>query len=152
MIDENEYSHKIIKGTSLAWTEEEIVRHYRSAKDPKAMIGILADLNNVSELKIKQVLRKHGISVKQKTAEEKKPHKRKKETKKRAPKVYIKLVSDGVSYSIYDVERRIKRSTTYIKTRIADNDTVVLGGIEYQVLRFERRCKKEYYNDMDGGI
>ena len=48
MIDENEYSHKIKKGTSLAWTEEEIVRHYREAKDQRAMIGILADLNNVS--------------------------------------------------------------------------------------------------------
>lgn len=143
MIDENDYSHKIKKGTSLAWTEEEIVQHYREAKDQRAMIGILADLNNVSCDKIRKVLKKHGI----KTGADVKPKKKKKaappaeptkERKTACQKVYIKLVSGGVSYSVEQVQRRIGRSATYVKNKIRDHDRVVLGGVEYQILRYER--------------
>lgn len=156
MIDENDYSHKIIKGTSLAWTEEEIVQHYREAKDQRAMIGILADLNNVSCDKIRKVLKKHGV----KTGADVKPKKKRKaappaepikERKTACQKVYIKLVSGGVSYSVEQIQRRIGRSATYIKTRIKGNDRVVLGGVEYQIMRYEKWSKHGCIGKIETG-
>ena len=91
-------------------------------------------------------MKKNGI----KTGADKKPSKKRKaappaepikERKKACQKVYIKLVSGGVSYSVEQIQRRIGRSATYIKTRIKGNDHVVLGGVEYQIMRYERWSK-----------
>ena len=53
---------------------KEIVASYRTAKNPKAQIGILADLNGCSEKEIEEVLIQLGAM---KTAERKRPNPRK---------------------------------------------------------------------------
>ena len=52
----------------------EIVASYRTAKNPKAQIGVLADLNGCSEKEIKEILVQLGAM---KGAEKKKPNPRK---------------------------------------------------------------------------
>ena len=53
---------------------KEIVASYRTAKNPKAQIGVLADLNGCSEKEIEEVLIQLGAM---KTAERKRPNPRK---------------------------------------------------------------------------
>jgi hypothetical protein len=53
---------------------KEIVASYRTAKNPKAQIGVLADLNGCSEKEIEEVLVQLGAM---KAAERKKPNPRK---------------------------------------------------------------------------
>ena len=54
----------------LPYTEDEICAIYRTAKDKKAQIEILADMNVTSEETIRDILRKYGYTV-----EERKPRK-----------------------------------------------------------------------------
>lgn len=142
---------------ALPWSEDEIIRHYRTAKDKAAIIPILADLNAVPQSRIRQVLRRHGIktdtecriSRRYETVREEKPLARKKETKPRRPKVYIVLEHDGTAYSVEDIARRIGRSVTYVKARIKDVDAVTFGGVEYKITRYEKWGKNcGYQNEM----
>ena len=133
MIDENDYSHKIKKGTSLAWTEEEIVRQYREAKDQRAMIGILADLNNVSVSRIKAILRAAGVVLPKAQPKAK----RKKEYS--PPAVFFALEHDGRRYSIDDLTRSTGRSRTYIRSRIEGVDVATISGVEYKIIKYTKR-------------
>ncbi|MBR2132245.1 MAG: hypothetical protein IJ955_06870 [Oscillospiraceae bacterium] len=45
----------------MQMTNEEIVRHYRQAKDKKADIGVLADLNMCSKDEIRAILQDAGV-------------------------------------------------------------------------------------------
>lgn len=53
---------------------KEIVASYRTAKNPKAQIGVLADLNGCTEQEIEEILMQLGAI---KPAERKKPNPRK---------------------------------------------------------------------------
>lgn len=133
MAETCERSKKINAGKTLAWTTEEIVRHYRGAKDREAMIGILADLNNVSIARIKSVLRSAGEVLPQKEPKVK----RKKEYV--PPAVFYHLEHDGVRYSIEEVARRVGRSRTYVLHRMENTDVAVIGGVEYRVIQYTKR-------------
>lgn len=148
----------------LPWTDEEIVMHYRAAKDKAAIIPILADLNAVTPARIKRVLGRNGIKTdaehraqgKYQTVRDEKPIVRKKETKPRKPKVFIVLEHGGVDYSVDDIVRRIGRSPTYIKARLVNVDAVTFGGIEYRITRYEKWGKNrghqnEVSSDFLGG-
>lgn len=130
----------------LPWTDEEIVMHYRAAKDKAAIIPILADLNAATSARIKRVLGRNGIKTdaehrangKYQTVRDEKPIERKKETKPRKPKVFIVLEHGGVDYSVDDIVRLIGRSPTYIKARLVNVDAVTFGGAEYKIIRYEK--------------
>lgn len=132
-----EYSKNIPLGKTLAWTEEEIVRHYNEAKDKTDMIGILADLNNVSTAQIKEVLKRAGIKLPKRTPVNK-PAKTV-NTGHVTPRVFYALEHDGRRYSIDEVQRICGRSRGYVVNRIKDTETSVIGGVEYNVIRYTKR-------------
>ena len=49
----------------MTMSDADIVKEYREAKDKKAQIGILADLNTCSRDEIKEILIKGGVSPKE---------------------------------------------------------------------------------------
>lgn len=53
---------------SLQMRKNEIVRNYKSAKNPKEQIRILADLNCTSQTEIKKVLAEAGVELPQRTS------------------------------------------------------------------------------------
>ena len=118
----------------LPWTDEEIVRHYRTAKDKAAIIPILADLNAVSPSRIRQVLRRNGVKAEAVSREEQRERVR----KPYQQKVFTLLEHDGVEYTIADIMQRIKRSQTYVTRRLEGVDTVTFDGVEYKILRYKK--------------
>ncbi len=131
------------KAEQLPWSEDEIVRHYKTAKDKEGIIPILAQLNAVESSKIVRILKRHGVKVYGEVKEIERETKvktcrRNKGTKPRKPRVYIVLEHDGVAYSVEDVTRRIRRSVTYVKARLENVDAVTLGGVEYKIIRYKR--------------
>lgn len=118
----------------LPWTDDEIVRHYRTAKDKAAIIPILADLNAVTPSRIRQVLRRNGVKAEAVSREEQRERIR----KPYQQKVFTVLEHDGVEYSIADIMQRIKRSQIYVTRRLEGVDTVTFDGVEYKISRYTK--------------
>ena len=65
---------------------EEICREYRTAKDQKAQIGILADLNACSPAQIKKILQENGEAVELRGRPSRPPQERAVDAPPKAPK------------------------------------------------------------------
>ena len=100
------------------WTDDEIVRYYNEAKDKKAIISIIAQLNAVSSNTIVRILCNNGIDVSD-------------QLKKRRGALY--LVSEkGDELSVEEAARLMRRNRQTVYGRVWERGYVVIDGIEYR--------------------
>lgn len=121
--------HKSESGkTELPWSEAEIVRHYRTAKDPAEMIMILAELNGTTTHRICEVLTAAGV--------EPVPIK---PTRRQTAHLKVVLVDQSGQYTFRDVARMHGLSSDALRHRVGNNKQLVLDGRAYQVKSYHRR-------------
>ena len=89
----------------LPWTDGEIIAHYRQAANQYAIIGILADLNDVSRERICTVLKRNGITPPTKRTKKKQSFKR---------NHYILVAEDGTRYTTGELDgKQVMRSQIF---------------------------------------
>lgn len=110
------------------WTDDEIARHYKGAKDPCAMIKIIAQLNDVPEGRIREALCRAGIEP------------ARKKTICRDTHVRVRLVSaDGREITVPEAARINECPEKRVYYAIHKSDRYVVGGAPYRVVRYKRR-------------
>ena len=127
---------------AMIWTDEEIIRSYRTAANPKKQIGILAELNACDPSVIRAVLQRAGI------IEAKQKKKRMKSTEfakiRQASGFYPHcriMLDDGVQwYTISEIAQRHGKSKTYMTRHTSGCDTCCIDGVTYKVRRSEDIC------------
>ena len=100
------------------WTDDEIVRYYNEAKDKKAIISIIAQLNAVSSNTIVRILCNNGIDVSS-------------QLKKRRGALYL-VSESGDEISIDEAASLMRRSRQTVYGRVWERGYVVIDGIEYR--------------------
>ena len=111
------------------WTDEEIMCHYKGAKDPFEMIKIIAQLNDVPEERIREVLRWHGEELPEK-----------KKTVYRDTQMRVRLVSeDGRELTVPQAARINGHLNSTVYGAIRGKEIYAVGGVPYRVVRYSRR-------------
>lgn len=112
----------------LPWSDEEIVRHYRAAKDPAEMIMILAELNGTTAHRIREVLSGVGINPPQSRP-----------TKRQTAHLKTVLADENGQYAFRKVERMHGLTVGTLRHRVEHKKKLVLDGHVYQVRSYHRR-------------
>lgn len=110
----------------LPWSDDEIVRSYRGAKDRDAQIGILADLNDTTVGNIRRIIdRALGVNTTARETDE----------GGFGYRCSVALEHDGVRYTIKEVARLngVTINAVGKKCRVGKGVCVVRG-IRYQVI------------------
>ena len=132
---------------SLLWTDEEIVRSYKEARDPKRQINVLADLNECKPQQIRDVLKRAGLKLPKKPKEPKMKVKRSQWSERAAAGFgggkSILLEKDGRMYSIKEVAQIHGRTGNCVREHCINTDVCVMYGTEYIVHRYKRPVKTE---------
>ena len=118
----------------LPWTDGEIIAHYRQAANPYVIIGILADLNDVSRECIRAILRRGGINPPTKRTRKKYPYK---------ANHYTLISPDGTRYTVSQMARMTGYGYTTIWTHAREKDVVEVDGVAYRVERILKGSLKD---------
>lgn len=116
-----------------AWTDEEIILHYRQAADKHGIIEILADLNAVSKERIRAILKRGGINP---------PTKRTKKKSVYKANHYYYEASDGVRYTTGQLARKTGHAQSYIWNRAHASTEVTIDGEVYRVIKIAKGSTK----------
>lgn len=110
----------------LPWSDDEIVRSYRGAKDRDAQIGILADLNDTTVGNIRRIIdRALGVNTTALETDE----------GGFGYRCSVALEHDGVRYTIKEVAQMYDLTAKAIRKRCERGSGVcVAGGVSYQVI------------------
>ena len=103
----------------LPWTDGEIITHYRQAANPYVIIGVLADLNDVSKERIRAVLRRAGIDPPTKRTKKKQSFKR---------NHYILVAEDGTRYTTGELARKTGHAQSNIWNKAHAKEEITLDG------------------------
>lgn len=123
-----------MKKSEMAWTDEEIVTHYRQAANQYAIIGILADLNDVSRERICTVLKRNGITP---------PTKRTKRKGVYKGNHYYYIAPDGAKYSTGQLAKKTNHAQSYIWNRGHASTEVTINGEVYKVIKIAKGSIKD---------
>ena len=123
-----------MKRSEMAWTDEEIVTHYRQAANQYAIIGILADLNDVSRERICTVLKRNGITP---------PTKRTKKKRKFKRNDYFLVTEDGTRYTTGELARKTGHAQSNIWNKAHAKEEITLDGVVYRVIKIEKGSIKD---------
>ena len=112
----------------LPWSDEEIIRHYRAAKDPAEMIMILAELNGTTAHRIREVLAGVGINPTQSRPNE-----------RQTAHLKTVLSDQNGQYAFHEVARMHGLTVCTLRRRVKNKKKLVLDGHVYQVRSYHRR-------------
>lgn len=132
---------------SLLWSDEEIVRSYKEARNPRRQIDVLADLNACKPQQIRSVLKHAGLKLPKKPKEPaikaKKQRKSERDAAGFSGGKSILLERDGRMYSIKEVAQIHGRTSNCVREHCINTDVCAMYGTEYIVHRYKKPVRAE---------
>ena len=123
--------------SELPWTDSEIVQHYNQAANPYLIIGILAELNDVSREHILAILKRAGIDP---------PAKRTKKKKLFRRNYFILVAEDGTRYTSGQLAKKTNHAKSYIWGLAHASTEVTIDGEVYKVVNAAKEDIKNGWN------
>lgn len=121
----------------LPWTDGEIITHYRQAANPYVIIGVLADLNDVSKERIRAILKRAGIDPPTKRTKKKQSFKR---------NHYILVAEDETRYTTGELARKTGHAQSNIWNKAHAKEEITLDGVRYRVIKITEGSTKDGWN------